>query len=229
MKRVIVLLLACSTTAVLATVAPGRSVSACSCAVLTDQEAFDRADVVFVGTLVEIVTPPGDAYLSTDPERFVLDVERVYKGDAVDPQTIVTARDGASCGLEIHGPGPFLVYATSTDSIVTGANDDERYANLCSGTRARADAVVPASFGAGRAPAPFVPRTADEPGTAPASAERLPEAATPSPGDDDVWVSPGMLLAIVGVASAASAACLIALRLRRAEPAGDEHQVPKSA
>jgi hypothetical protein len=52
------------------------------------------------------------------------------------PQTVLTARDGESCGLEIQGPGPFVVFATTTDSIVTGAAEGELYANLCGGTRA---------------------------------------------------------------------------------------------
>jgi hypothetical protein len=69
---------------------------ACDCAPLTDAEAYEFADVVFTGTLVEIDTPEGDIIVSTDPERFVFDVDRVFKGEAQTRQSVVTAREGAS-------------------------------------------------------------------------------------------------------------------------------------
>jgi hypothetical protein len=198
MKRAILVLLACSATSVGFAVASGQPVSACSCEVFTEQEAFDRADAVFTGELVEVVTPPGDTDSSPDVERFVFDVDVVYKGEAVDPQTIVTARDGATCGLEVHGPGPFLVYATLTDSIVTGAADDELYSNLCSGTRAVADAAVPAGFGAGQPPSAPAP------------------SGSPSATDtsDKGWI----VVAVVGVVGAALVAGVIALTARRRSP-----------
>jgi hypothetical protein len=197
MKRAILVLLACSATSVGFAVASGQPASACSCATFTEQEAFDGADAVFAGELVEIVTPPGDTDSTVDVERFVFDVDVVYKGEAVDPQTIVTARDGATCGLEVHGPGPFLVYATLTDSIVTGAVDDELYSNLCSGTRAVADAAVPASFGDGRPP------------SAPASS-----GSSSADTSDKGWV----IVAVVGVVGAALVAGVIALTARRRSP-----------
>ena len=209
------MLLASSATFVGAAAAGGQSVSACSCATFTDQEAFDHADVVFTGTLVEIVTPPGDTYASTDPERFVFDVQRVYKGEAVDPQTIVTARDGASCGLEIQGRGPFLVYAMSTDSIVTGAADRERYSNLCSGTRAVADAALPAGFGAGRAPTPLAPSSDNGPNDEHALPERAREAATAAPDGGDTSGVPWTVLTVCGVVAAGLVAGLITLYRRR--------------
>ncbi len=102
---------------------------------------------------MDIVTPPGDGtFSSTDPERFVFDVDQVYKGEAFVRQTIVTAHDGASCGLEITGPGPFLVFATTTDSIMSGAAEGELYSNLCHGTRATAEGDIPSAFGTGEPP-----------------------------------------------------------------------------
>ncbi len=121
--------------------------SACSCATRTDTQAFVTAQAVFSATLVEVRTPGGDVFSSADPERFVFDVSRVYKGDVRAKQTVVTARGGASCGLEISGSGPFLVYADTQ-------GDGELTANLCGRTRLLADGVVPAEFGPGLAPTP---------------------------------------------------------------------------
>ncbi len=130
-------------------------VGACSCISLTDQEAFENADAVFTGTLAEVITPDGDTYSSTDPERFVFDVDEVFKGNVFARQSVVTARDGASCGLEISGSGPFIVFARNeSDGITNGAADGELYSNLCSGTRALAGGELPASFGASASPAP---------------------------------------------------------------------------
>ena len=123
--------------------------AACDCVELTDTEAYEFAEVVFTGTLVEINTPEGDIVVSTDPERFVFDVDQVFKGEAQTRQSVVTAREGASCGLEISGPGPFVVFARLDDNVglTSGALEGEVYSNLCSGTRPLADGALPASFG----------------------------------------------------------------------------------
>lgn len=191
MKRGVTLILV-AFAGFLVVVGQGHSASACSCAGFTDKEAFEGADTVFAGTLLEIVTPPGDTYSSADPERFVFDVDQVYKGDALVRQTIVTARDGASCGLEIAGAGPFLVFATTTDSIVTGAGEGELYSNLCGGTRATADDAIPASFG-----------------------DAQPASPVSTGGDNSFpyWAMPGIIVVVIGVAS-------VVLALRRTRNAG---------
>lgn len=215
MKRAILLLVASSAMSIVAAVLGGQSASACSCVGFTDQEAFAHADVVFTGVLVDIITPAGDTYASTDPERFVFDVERVYKGDAVDPQTIVTARDGASCGLEIHGSGAFLVYATSTDSIVTGAVDGERYSNLCSGTRPIADYALPTSFGDGRAPTALAPRGDDRPSDPAPLPERSRRTAAATPDQSDASAVRWTVVTIAGVTAAAALVASLIIRHRR--------------
>ena len=98
---------------------------------------------------MEINTPDGDIVVSTDPERFVFDVDRVFKGEAQSRQAVVTASEGASCGLEISGPGPFVVFARLDDDIglTSGAVEGEMYSSLCSGTRPLAAAALPTSFG----------------------------------------------------------------------------------
>jgi hypothetical protein len=118
----------------------------------------------------------------------VFDVVRVYKGDVRAQQAVVTAREGASCGLEIAGNGPFLVFALSRgDGLLT--------ANLCGGTRLLADSVVPSEFGPGLAPTP---------GSSPMGPAPTSGAA----------VFPPLL---AGGAVAAVAAVLLALRRRRDE------------
>jgi MYXO-CTERM domain-containing protein len=121
--------------------------SACSCAGFTDEQALAGHDAAFTGTLVEVITPPGDNFSTSDPERFVFEVDDVVKGTVFTRQSVVTARSGASCGLEISGPGTYLVFASEDAVRMSGALDGELYSNLCSGTRALAGGVLPASFG----------------------------------------------------------------------------------
>lgn len=190
----------------------GRPASACSCAGVSDRGAFDRADAVFTGDLVNIVTPGGETYSSTDPERFVFEVDAVYKGDALSRQSIVTAREGASCGLEISGRGPFLVFATTHDSdggLVEGAKPGELYSNLCSGTRAESASAVPALFGRGHPP-----RQAPE--GIPSGAAPLADADRPDEAADGVpyW----MLLVPVVLASVGGVT--VVLVRRRAASSG---------
>jgi hypothetical protein len=132
-----------------------ESASACSCAALTDEEAFDAAEVVFTGRLLEtrLQNATGPVYSSGDPERFYFDVDKVFKGQAADDQAVVTARDGASCGLEIGGRGPFLVFAyRDRDGIAEDATEGELSSHLCSGTRWLSAGKVPAGFGVGSGP-----------------------------------------------------------------------------
>lgn len=194
-RKVLLVWAICSLSIGVSTLGIARPASACSCAQWTDDEAFAAADAVFTGALIDIQTPPGDSYSSTDPERFVFDVDEVFKGDAFARQSIVTARDGASCGLEISGPGPFLVFAfTESDGITTGAADGEFYSNLCQGTRALASGAMPSTFNAGTPPVA---------GSSPVGSSETSSSTAP-------WIVSGaVLIAVVG------AVALIAGRNRR--------------
>jgi hypothetical protein len=137
-------------------VAGARQALACSCAARTEKQAFADADTVFIGKLLgtEVASEPGPVYSTGDEERFFFAVNTVFKGTATDRQTIVTSRDGASCGLEIGGPGPFVVFTyRDGGGIGSGAVDGELYSHLCSGTRPLSVGDVPASFGGGHPPA----------------------------------------------------------------------------
>jgi hypothetical protein len=177
--------------------------AACSCVELTDSEAYDFADVVFTGSLVEINTPEGDIVVSNDPEQFVFDVDQVYKGEAQARQSVVTAREGASCGLEIGGPGPFVVFARlEDDSLTSGAVEGEVFSSLCSGTRPLSAGAVPSSFGTPSAPV-TVPTVAE--------ASATPSSSPNENSGDGLWIAAtfGVLVFLVGTGGA------VALHRRR--------------
>lgn len=128
---------------------PAAPAGACTCADMTDVEALASAEVAFTGELVEVRRP---AVVEGPPAatRFLFAVDAVYKGDAGTRQEVVTVGDSATCGLEISGPGPFLVFASSEPDVPVGGRDGDLYSSLCSGTRPVAAGAVPAAFGAGR-------------------------------------------------------------------------------
>lgn len=165
---------------------------ACSCGPLTDQQALEFADAVFVGSLAEIITPPGGNYSSDDPERFVFEVDAVYRGQVFARQSVVTARDGASCGLEISGTGPFLVFARAPDTSTDDAVDGELTSSLCSGTRAVEPAGPPVGFGDASPPLP---------GASPVGSTSAGTPTTP-------------IVAIVGAVVVAGFAVLLVIRSR---------------
>lgn len=125
-----------------------RPASACSCVGYTDDEAFAAADVVFTARVVDVVRPTV-MVSSTDETRFVFAIDRIFKGEAHRTQSVVTASDGASCGLEITGSGPFLVFARAEGDGIVDPDDGEFSSSLCSGTRPLASGAVPTTFGDG--------------------------------------------------------------------------------
>jgi len=125
------------------------SVSACSCAGLNDDEAFAAADVVFTGRLVAVRPPDGPMISSDDPARFVFEVDSVLKGDAFETQSVVSARDGASCGLELQTGVDSVVFARTESSYDLA--DGELDSSLCSGSRTGG---APEGLGTPNAPSP---------------------------------------------------------------------------
>ncbi len=118
---------------------------ACSCAPMTDAEYADSADVVFAGTLLHREEPDDGGIVSSgDLVTLTFAVDEVYKGQVGTTAQVRTARSGGSCGLELDGEGPFLVF--------TQFGDDGLTASLCGGTRDLPE-TVPAVLGEGRPPA----------------------------------------------------------------------------
>lgn len=126
---------------------------ACSCGMASDGAAFADSVAVFTGTLTERRDQArSGGRSSANPVRLVFAVDRVYKGSAFAEQSVVNAASGSSCGLEVTGSGPFLVF-THDDPMLEGVVDGELATGLCSSTRnVTADQPVPASFGSGAPP-----------------------------------------------------------------------------
>jgi hypothetical protein len=89
-KALSLCVLALFAAALAATVEPGR---ACSCAPPDPRSALARADAAFVGTLIKRRQLDNRAVL-------VYTVEKSLKGPLGQTVEVVTARDGAGCGIE---------------------------------------------------------------------------------------------------------------------------------
>ena len=126
---------------------------ACSCIGLGDAEAFARADAVFVGKVsgYEAGDPPVP---QPGPARWTFKVRDVYKGKVTRTQEVVSAADGASCGLEIQTRGVFLVFATTSRTLPSGPRPaaGQLYATLCGGTRALSEGALEPGLGRAHPP-----------------------------------------------------------------------------
>jgi hypothetical protein len=126
---VTVLLAALLTAAGLLVASPA---AACSCAEADTAAHFADADAVFTGTLVsrDVDHPDWPTTSSADPALHVFAVDAVFKGEVHELQGVVSAADGASCGLTLSGDGPFAVFATRDAALPEG----QYRAGLCGGT-----------------------------------------------------------------------------------------------
>ncbi|MDT0274639.1 hypothetical protein [Blastococcus goldschmidtiae] len=108
---------------------------ACSCAGGTTAHFAERADVVFTGRLESREPAPGSL---SDVAVHVFAVDSVVKGRVQAQQEIVSAGSGASCGLELSGRGPVVVFASRSLDLPatasTGLEDGQYAASLCGGT-----------------------------------------------------------------------------------------------
>ncbi len=184
--------------------------AACSCAVASEPEHAANADAIFVGTLVDRVDPPQDGmWSSADPAVLTFDVSAVYKGTVRARQQVVTPMSGASCGLELNGTGPFLVFGREAADGMMTPEPGQLVSYLCGGSRAIAGGGEP-QLGAFSAPQP---PGAQPPGGQPHGAQ--PPGPAPSPGDTGASL-PVAGLALGGVVLVAAAgAAVLAIRTRR--------------
>jgi|SRR5262245_25010055 len=149
----------------LVTAAPA---AACSCVGgMSDAQYAAGADAVFVGTLIDRVDPPRTGtFSSSDPATLTFQVSRVYKGAVTVRQEIVTAMSGASCGLELVGEGPFVVFGERSSHEQYQLEPGQYASNLCGGSRALADGGEP-QLGVLTTPRPPTPDDGtDSPSTA---------------------------------------------------------------
>jgi hypothetical protein len=100
---------------------------ACSCAVISEREAFEGADVVFEGVALS-ANEPLIIQSSGDPVEYTFSVEKTLKGDLPSQQvTMTTALSGASCGAEFQVGERWRVFAYGSS--------DNLGSNLCAGNR----------------------------------------------------------------------------------------------
>lgn len=102
---------------------------ACSCAQFTEEDAFESADIVFIGDVVSRTDPNegNEVQGSGDPIQWRFDVRSTQKGSPNDPQTVESARDGATCGYGFRVGKRYQVYAEKQGSKLT--------TGLCSGNK----------------------------------------------------------------------------------------------
>lgn len=164
---------------------------ACSCVAATDEEHYQRADVVFTGKATERHDPStGGPQGSADPIHWTFDVDGVQKGNADDPAVVETSRDEASCGVTFAIGRRYQVYATNTGEYL--------HTDLCSGTRElnasqgpyAPPAATPVPTAAPATPSPALtvaPTPSATPSPSPtASPSATPVAITPSPTLPDI-------------------------------------------
>jgi hypothetical protein len=108
---------------------------ACSCFGLSAEQAFQRSDVVFTGTVTTITPPPAGSVRSTaSPEKVTFRVLNVSKGAASSPNgtiVVTTAVSDVSCGYPFQNGGQYLVFAR----YGSDASGQSLQTDLCSGTQ----------------------------------------------------------------------------------------------
>jgi hypothetical protein len=158
---------------------------ACSCAAASEKQHLADADVVFKGTLIKRVAPPARDGIrsSMDPVTYIFDVTRSYKGSTSDPQRVRSAMSGASCGIELSGKGPYLVFASEPAG---SKKNRPLQASLCGGTRPIGAKEEPAF--AKKPAAKPAPKPAADPAAEP---PRNPSAPTADPDGEPLPAAPG--------------------------------------
>jgi MYXO-CTERM domain-containing protein len=174
--------------------------SACSCATGSTAGYFAQADAVFTGSLVSR-EEPATITSSADPALHVFAVDTVYKGTAHESQDVLSPVSGATCGLELTGEGPFVVFATRSTDIggqFTTLADDQYAAFLCGGTGPVTPAIAAELTALAERPADLM--TAPLPG----AAEVEPAASSP------------VVPALVGIGALLVLVAALLVRRRRA-------------
>lgn len=164
---------------------------ACSCATMSDEEAFGRADAVFVGSLTASSVDSGLLRASDDPAVLRFAVSAVYKGVVYRDQELVSVASSASCGLVAPPTGDVLVFANEDAPFGPKPGANQYAGDLCNGTRPLEGSATPAAFGEAAQPLPSPPDT--------------------GAGDGTGWTR----VAFGSAALAAAAAAVFALRRRR--------------
>ena len=118
-----------------------RTADACSCVLVTADDAFAQHAAVFEGRVVEVRRPddPSGALIA------VLDVVQQWKGISAERVEVSTPSQSSLCGIEFEPGTSWLVYADGQEG---GWSTD-----LCARTRLMSEADEDlAAFGAGVVP-----------------------------------------------------------------------------
>lgn len=111
--------------AALAVIVP-QACAACSCAIMDFDESVAMAGAVFSGTVVERVDPhAGPQVSSGDLIEYTVEVDTVYAGEVPATTLVKSARDSASCGIDLV-PGTTYLFLTDRGSTTM--------VGLCGGT-----------------------------------------------------------------------------------------------
>jgi len=207
MRRTGTLLLLSALLGALVVVGAGPA-QACECVGDTTAGFTERADAVFTGRLISREEPDGPVRSSADPALHVFSVDAVAKGAVSERQEVLSPLSGATCGLEVAGDGPVVVFATrATDPSIAGdwppLRDDQYYASLCGGTAPLTPQLEAELTGL----RPVTPMTAP-----PQAAPVEPRAASTAAPDRD---GPLGALLVLGAAVVLGAGALL-LRRRKA-------------
>ena len=207
MRRTGTLLLLSALLGALVVVGAGPA-QACECVGDTTAGFTERADAVFTGRLISREEPDGPVRSSADPALHVFSVDAVAKGAVSERQEVLSPLSGATCGLEVAGDGPVVVFATrATDPSIAGdwppLRDDQYYASLCGGTAPLTPQLEAELTGL----RPLTPMTAP-----PQAAPVEPRAASTTAPDRD---GPSGALLVLGAAVVLGAGALL-LRRRKA-------------
>jgi hypothetical protein len=106
--------------------------SACSCSVLTPNDAYAQADAVFEGRVLEVRAPAADAGGHGASRSVRLQVVRAWKGIAGEQIEVATAVGSTACGYDFAADQSYFVYAANRDGKLA--------VSLCSRTRPMAEA-----------------------------------------------------------------------------------------
>lgn len=114
---------------------------ACKCVVSSDRQNYDRADVVFKAKLGKVTprTREEDQVSGSSGSRvFEFVPGRADKGKVTTPQRVSTPLSSATCGVQLSGQGPFVVYAykrSADDRQQDGRSAPKLAISSCRGTR----------------------------------------------------------------------------------------------
>ncbi len=98
----------------------------------TIAEEVERADAVFLGTVIAVDHSDYKAYVFPDVE-VTFTVQEYWKGVFSEPLVLHTGQGGGDCGFTFEEGKSYLIYAYADDN-------DDLHANICSRTALLSDA-----------------------------------------------------------------------------------------